>query len=137
MQEKFDKITPAFKHQINKRFAISEQLQLILTKKGWSQKYLAEQLGKKESEISKWLSGSHNFTSDTLGLIEYHLGEAITICPKDVKTEVRYLFALSPLEAGNTAIHLKNDNVTSKGDLNFNITSDDNISSMESCFTSN
>ena len=33
----------------------------VLRRKGWSQADLAKAMGKKESEISKWLSGSHNF----------------------------------------------------------------------------
>ena len=31
-----------------------------------TQKELAEKLGKRPSEISKWLTGNHNFTHDTL-----------------------------------------------------------------------
>jgi transcriptional regulator with XRE-family HTH domain len=41
--------------------------------KGWSQHEFAEQMGKNPSEISKWLSGTHNFTSDTLWDIEEKL----------------------------------------------------------------
>jgi transcriptional regulator with XRE-family HTH domain len=35
-------------------------------KKGLSKKQFAEKLSKSPSEITKWLSGIHNFTSDTL-----------------------------------------------------------------------
>ena len=34
-------------------------------------------LGKKESEISKWMRGTHNFTIDTVSSIENALGVAI------------------------------------------------------------
>ena len=34
-------------------------------------------LGKKESEISKWMRGTHNFTIETLAAIEDSLGEPI------------------------------------------------------------
>jgi transcriptional regulator with XRE-family HTH domain len=40
---------------------------------GWSQTKFAEEMGKQPSEISKWLSGTHNFTSDTLWDIEEKL----------------------------------------------------------------
>ncbi len=40
---------------------------------GWSRKKLAEKLGKRPSEVSKWLSGTHNFTTDTLFDLEYIL----------------------------------------------------------------
>lgn len=45
---------------------IKEQLKA----KGWMQKDLAEAMGKKEAEISKWLSGTHNFTLRTLTHIQ-------------------------------------------------------------------
>ena len=34
-------------------------------------------LGKKESEISKWMRGTHNFTIDTISSIESVLGYPI------------------------------------------------------------
>lgn len=48
-----------------------------MTHKGYKQKDLAEKLGKKESEISKWMRGTHNFTIETLSFIETALGEPI------------------------------------------------------------
>ena len=41
------------------------------------QKDLAKALGKNESEISKWLSGSHNFTLKTIARIEDVLGDKL------------------------------------------------------------
>ena len=49
----------------------------VLRRKGWSQADLAKAMGKKESEISKWLSGGHNFTISTIAKIETALGEDI------------------------------------------------------------
>ena len=42
--------------------------------KGLSQKTVAMQMGKTDSEISEWLSGDRNFTVDTLAEIEEYLG---------------------------------------------------------------
>lgn len=39
-------------------------------RKGLTQKDLAKQLHKRESEISKWLTGRHNFTMQTIAKIE-------------------------------------------------------------------
>lgn len=44
-----------------------------LKEKGISQKELAESLGKKPSEISKWLTGEHNFTLRSLAKLQSEL----------------------------------------------------------------
>ena len=76
---------------IDKSFATTEQIDIILKKKGLTQRNLAELLDKSESEISKWMSGGHNFTYHTIAKIEAVLGECISICPKDVKVEYNIL----------------------------------------------
>lgn len=60
---------------------VSDQITSLLKKKNISQRQLADKLGKKESEISKWLSGNHNFTLRTLAKIESILMEDILIAP--------------------------------------------------------
>jgi len=42
-----------------------------------SQKELASKLGKRESEVSKWLSGEHNLTVKSLLKMEAVLGKPI------------------------------------------------------------
>lgn len=58
-------------------FRIVDRIHEILKEKGLKQKDLALRLGKNESEISKWMRGTHNFTIDTLVSIENVLGEPI------------------------------------------------------------
>jgi len=70
---------------ISKTIDIVEQIYEILDSKGFTQKRLAELLEKEESEISKWLSGTHNLTIKTLSKIEYVLGEDIIQTPKRFK----------------------------------------------------
>ena len=48
------------------RMLLAAKIDDALKAKGWKKKDLAEILGKKPSVITKWLSGTHNFTSDTL-----------------------------------------------------------------------
>ena len=55
-------------------FDVSKRIQYLLDNNGMDQKALAKALGKNESEISKWLSGSHNFTLKTIARIEEVLG---------------------------------------------------------------
>lgn len=51
-------------------FDLSNRIQFLLDQNSMDQKDLAKALGKNESEISKWLSGSHNFTLKTVAKIE-------------------------------------------------------------------
>jgi transcriptional regulator with XRE-family HTH domain len=62
----------------------------ILCRKGWSQVDLAKAMGKKEAEISKWLSGAHNFTIATIAKIEAALGEDIIAVKKYRKPVAGY-----------------------------------------------
>ncbi|MFW5476809.1 MAG: helix-turn-helix domain-containing protein [Segatella copri] len=55
------------------RLRISE----ILKAKGLTQKEFARLLNKRESEISKWLTGRHNFTTQTIARIETALGSKL------------------------------------------------------------
>lgn len=50
-------------------FAISDKIAMILNEKGMSQKMFAQKMGKTETEISRWLSGTHNFTLRTIAKI--------------------------------------------------------------------
>lgn len=52
--------------KVKSRMKLSAKIADTLKEKNISQKEFAKALGKKPSEISKWLSGTHNFTHDTL-----------------------------------------------------------------------
>jgi len=65
------------KREVDLSFDVANALINILASKGMSQKELASMLKKKESEISKWLSGRHNFTFRTIAKIENALGEKL------------------------------------------------------------
>jgi len=62
---------------IDHSFAISDRITEIIERKNISQRQLAELLGKKESEVSKWLRGTHNFTLKTIAKLEAVLQESI------------------------------------------------------------
>ncbi len=60
----------------------------LLREKNMTKKELAEKLDKKPSEISKWLSGEHNFTLRSLAKLSAELGEPLLEVPKKkVQTE--------------------------------------------------
>ncbi len=80
---------------VDHSLAIAKQINIILKKLDKNQAYLADKLGKKESEISKWLRGTHNFTLKTISKIEDVLGESIIVCPKDVKPQEVHFYVFS------------------------------------------
>jgi transcriptional regulator with XRE-family HTH domain len=60
----------------------------LLLENNISKKQLADKLDKKPSEISKWLSGEHNFTLRSLAKLSAELGEPLLEVPKKkVQTE--------------------------------------------------
>lgn len=49
---------------------VARHIESALQARSMTQKELAKRLGKKESEISKWLTGRHNFTIKSIAKIE-------------------------------------------------------------------
>lgn len=70
-------IPPLEMQQVQVKLQIAARINHHLQARGWSQSYFAERMGKRPSEISKWLSGTHNFTLDILVSIAWHLGIGI------------------------------------------------------------
>lgn len=71
------KVSPDARRRVDLSFMIVDRIHSILVEKGLKQKDLANLLGKKESEISKWMRGTHNFTIETIISIENVLGMPI------------------------------------------------------------
>ena len=75
-------ITPEMKLQMEMSVAIANRIYDILEAKGMTQKELARKLGKTETEVSRWLSGTHNLTLSTISKVSVALGEDIVIIPE-------------------------------------------------------
>ena len=71
------KVSPEVRRRVDFSFLIVDRIHSILEEKGLKQKDLANMLAKKESEISKWMRGIHNFTIETISSIENVLGVPI------------------------------------------------------------
>jgi ribosome-binding protein aMBF1 (putative translation factor) len=63
-------ITPERREQSKKRMLLAARIDDKIRDRGLSNQEFAYMMGKKPSEISKWLSGTHNFTTETLWEIE-------------------------------------------------------------------
>ncbi len=70
-------MTPEMKRQMGLSVQIANRIYEIMEDKGLSQKDLAHLLGKTETEVSRWLSGTHNMTMATLAKISSALGTDI------------------------------------------------------------
>ena len=70
-------IPPALKMQMELSVAIANRIYDVLEEKDMSQKEFARMMGKTETEVSRWLSGTHNLTLATLCKISVALGEDI------------------------------------------------------------
>lgn len=69
---------------IDNSYDLSARIEYLMELKGFDQKELARRLSKNESEISKWMSGSHNYTLKTLAKIEDVLeNKLFTICNEE------------------------------------------------------
>lgn len=65
------------KEEIDLSFAISNKINALMQERGLSKKQFAEQIGKRPSEITRWLSGQHNFTVSTLAMLSTFFGKSI------------------------------------------------------------
>jgi len=76
-QEELSKIPSAVKAQFDLNYGIADKIDNILRERHLTQRDLARMTGKRESEVSKWLTGRHNFTLKTIALISTALGQPI------------------------------------------------------------
>lgn len=72
-----EQINPAVKKEVGLSFDIAKRISNLMIAKRWSQADLARATGKKAPLVSRWLSGTHNFTIQTIAEIETALGATI------------------------------------------------------------
>lgn len=77
LRELLSDISPEERAEARLSFQISNRLDSLMQSKGLSKKQLADAIGKRPSEITKWLSGEHNFTISTLAKLSSYFGEPI------------------------------------------------------------
>ena len=65
------------KAEIDLSFAVSDRIDALMNERGLSKKQFADALGRRPSEITKWLSGQHNFTLSTLAMLSSFFGQPI------------------------------------------------------------
>lgn len=65
------------KNEVDLEFAISNRIYELMTERGLSKLEFAQALGKRPSEITKWLSGQHNFTIRTISQLSAFFGKSL------------------------------------------------------------
>ncbi|NCA85666.1 MAG: XRE family transcriptional regulator [Clostridia bacterium] len=81
-----ERTTPEQSQFVNDNMEIVDYIYEVMEKKNMRPADLAKALGKTPAEISKWLSGSHNFTLLSLSKIAAVLDETIIITPTQART---------------------------------------------------
>ena len=77
LQEIFNEIPVEKREETRLSFEISNRLAALMQERGLNKKQLAEALGKRPNEITRWLSGEHNFTISTLSMLSTFFGKSI------------------------------------------------------------
>ena len=77
LRELLSDISPEERTEARLSFQISNRLDFLMKEKGLSKKQLADAIGKRPSEITRWLSGEHNFTISTLAMLSTFFGQPI------------------------------------------------------------
>ena len=67
------------KIEVDLSFAIADRIDALIKKKGLTKKEFADSIGKRPSEVTKWLSGQHNFTIRTLAMLSNYFDEALIV----------------------------------------------------------
>lgn len=74
LQDYLNDIPADVKKEVDWSFAIADKIEGTLQEKHISHKELAKRMGKTEAEVSRWVSGTHNFTLRTIAKTSTAIG---------------------------------------------------------------
>lgn len=83
------RVPDSVRNEVGLTVDIANRIDDLLKEKRMTQRELAVKMGKKESEVSRWLTGRHGFTVSTLAKISAVLGEPII---EVKKSKARYVY---------------------------------------------
>ena len=75
--KQLDKVSPSVKMEMDLSRAIIDRIDYILDRDGISRKELAERIGCRESQITRWTRGFPNYTIAALAKLSVALGEPL------------------------------------------------------------
>ena len=95
-----NRIDPVTKAQTRTKMNISAMIDDAMKEKGWSKTDLMEKMGKKNpSTVSRWLSGTNNFTVDTLVELSLLLDIKLVAMYEEKKEESQVLYTEEKVES--------------------------------------
>lgn len=74
LEDLLNEVTPLEMEQTKNKMLVSNRIENLIREKGWNKSQFAAKIGKNPSEVTKWLSGTQNFTIDILTEIALELG---------------------------------------------------------------
>jgi len=87
LQKLLNEISPLQMQQTKIKMQIATNIENLIRAKKWNKSQFAKKIKKNTHEITKWLSGTHNFTLDELTTIASILKiKLIKIFQKTIKT---------------------------------------------------
>lgn len=84
MQSIREATPPEVSRQVDMSVQIANRVYELMEKNNMSQKDLAKKLGKTETEVSRWLSGTHNLTLATIAKLSVALDDDIIVTTTNV-----------------------------------------------------
>lgn len=96
ISEVLNSVSPFEARRVETRMLIASKISKALEEKGWKKKDLMNAMGKKNpSEITRWLSGTHNFTSDLLSDLSLVLGINLLDIGEHKDVPISYFYHIS------------------------------------------
>lgn len=77
LDEMLGPIPDSLQKETELSFQISDRIYALMQERGLSKKQFADALGKRPCEVTKWLSGQHNFTIATLSMLSSFFGQPV------------------------------------------------------------
>ncbi|MCP4552839.1 MAG: hypothetical protein GY834_12540 [Bacteroidetes bacterium] len=75
IDEIFDSISPKEEKRIREKMFLAARIEDAMKAKGWNKTRMLKEIGQKNASVAtKWFSGTHNFTFDTLFDLQEALG---------------------------------------------------------------
>lgn len=92
IDEIFDSISLKEKNRIKSKMLLAAKIEDAMKAKGWNRTELLKATGQKNASVAtKWFSGTHNFTHDTLFDIQEALGiDLLNTSEKNEEVVVKY-----------------------------------------------